>query len=372
MVKEYVCCANARCPAYPGSSKKSWRFVKSSTAPDACTFCNTPFRLPAAAVNDSGGWHQRDAKGRARPAPSPAPAVEKKVVKFKDNQDPKELSDEALEAAFRKRFPNFLDTREDIAAELFPKKEKSRQELLMDGFDNVDKAQRLKDGAARTYQQMSTKYDRLCQELVDYQAKLVEQKAKLDQTTKDLDSANEELIQVQAQEVSGFAAATASQSVTAIPATPSVSISGIKQLADSYAPHAHVAAFLGSIPELQSLTQPDAAKVCQAVAQHYKGQLSIFANELRPDPPPPPPHPPHPAPDQSMGQAAVKRDREDDVEEMEVHTSQLFELGASQGSGDTAGAADNELLRQKAQAFARQALEQSASRPDAAEGQSPP
>ena len=74
---EWIICRAAKCPAYPGTNLKSWRYI--SHGPDSCKFCKTPFRVPIPSdVGKSqdksgkgkgtggGGWKKQDSKGRTR------------------------------------------------------------------------------------------------------------------------------------------------------------------------------------------------------------------------------------------------------------------------------------------------------------------
>ena len=44
MDEEYIICQYAKCSAYPGTNKKSWRYKAHGR--DNCKFCHTPFRIP--------------------------------------------------------------------------------------------------------------------------------------------------------------------------------------------------------------------------------------------------------------------------------------------------------------------------------------
>ena len=287
----YVICKNPRCNAYPGTNKCSWRFV--SKGPEACVYCDTPFRVPTAGAlkgDDTGGkkgWMQQNSKGRSRPVGQP-------TQEHQETPKPKEgprVPREVLEAAMREEL--IKSDHQDLADSLFPEKPKSRQEMVKEGFSKVDKATAEFDHLTKVCSNMEVKYDKLCEELIDYQGRVQDHQDRLKAAKLALEQANLELIQLRAKE------SVAEES--ALPTTPVIAISGVKGVVDSYEPMQSVAQTLGSLPELMSLPADQAARVGQVVSELFKQQLADFYSKLvplqlhKPAPPPPPstPAPPH-------------------------------------------------------------------------------
>ena len=370
---EWIICNNSKCTAYPvGSGLKSWRYI--SHGPDSCKFCDTPFRLPvrkglAGAQPGEGSWWKKDGKGRSRPAGDPVSSA-----KNEKPPAPAAVSDDAFEALFRARFPDFFAQRTDLEQELFPKKPKSPKELLNEGFAAVEKAQSQEAHLEKICNQMEEKYDRLCTELMDYQGKLREHQRLLGNAKDEVSKASEELARRRAADDADNAAQAPP---TAVPSTPVVSVSGVRSLAQSCNPLRDVTEILAHLPVVSKLSADEAASIGSAMSDLFRNklldefcsQISTAAAPAFPSPSPPPPPPPVDgavctgAPQSAAvgaGDAAMvgqfKRGRED-FDGEDPFSSQMSiqeETGAGLESGAPSGSSD---LRARAEAAAQAAMQ---------------
>ena len=251
----YLVCMNPKCTKKGGYS---WRPM--DKGPDNCEFCKAPFRVHKSQVSQANSaqdaWKKQNSKGRVRPAESSSPPAGAEPV-------PKVPIDE-LEAQFRKRI---ADTNEQVPDgffdRLFPKKPKTSQELAMECFEAVEKAEAELQHHTKVAFEMETKYDRLCQELVDYQQKVAEQVSRLEVAKAKVQEANRELVKLKARDPPPQA--------SEIP-IPSIGPK-VKQAAQNFNPTMVIAQTLAKLPAMNKLEADEANTLGTAMVDVFKQLL---------------------------------------------------------------------------------------------------
>ena len=222
--REYVTCKCPTCPAYPGTSMRSWRPIhKLLQGTQYCTFCDTPFRLPASYLSSfsaeakggasagkgkgkggkrkggkrvsfeeqgggaadagwdhAGDWYVQDSKGRSKPT-------------FQIDAD-----DCLKELAEAKLLENVQDEQERIRIRtlLFPvkpEKPKTEGDILKEALTRIEKANAQSIHAAKQLEDMEKSYRDRCEALMEYKGRVDTQKAVLTAAQEELQVAQKAL-----------------------------------------------------------------------------------------------------------------------------------------------------------------------------------
>ena len=222
--REYVTCKCPTCPAYPGTSMRSWRPIhKLLQGTQYCTFCDTPFRLPASYLSSfsaeakggasagkgkgkggkrkggkrvsfeeqgggaadagwdhAGDWYVQDSKGRSKPT-------------FQIDAD-----DCLKELAEAKLLENVQDEQERIRIRtlLFPvkpEKPKTEGDILKEALTRIEKANAQAIHAGKQLEVMEKSYRDRCEALMEYKGRVDTQKAVLTAAQEELQVAQKAL-----------------------------------------------------------------------------------------------------------------------------------------------------------------------------------
>ena len=185
MARLYTTCKNPRCcgTQYGGVS---WRWLDSGEP--KCRHCGWHFDLTVFNIRKKQAAEEKQKRassgtGSARPEP--------------------QISDERILAILKSRFADDEDKQAQIAA-LIPPKEKSPQEQCKAAFQEHQTAQARHAHEAKKLQEMQSKYNRLCGEVLQYQAKIQEQREKADAAKQEMVSSESHLAELTSSNSSPF------------------------------------------------------------------------------------------------------------------------------------------------------------------------
>ena len=372
MVEQYITCKNPKCTGLKGGGY-SWRPLNSG--PDKCPKCNVPFRASKsqASIQYHGptDWKVQNSKGRPRPAVSGPP--QKPILKRTRFEDSKpEVED--FETLLRKKFEEANEVPpEGLFDKFFPKKPKTPQEVTADCFEAVKKAESELEQCSKKTFDMEAKYDRLCQELVDYEVKVAEQVSKLQAAKQQLQDANQELVRLKAKDPPPQA--------SEIP-LPSIA-QKVKEAAQAFDPTRIIAEELKKLPVMSKLDDTEAHSIgstmVNAVRQILLTDVCGFidrtvtqpaADEVEQQPDPSRPSPPPPtAATADAAEMDWKKDNKRGISELDDAEAFDTEAGNSQigvnddlgdfsgGQGPVDDAEKRTRLRTKAADMARSSLD---------------
>ena len=206
---EYVVCGNPKCRPHGPKGHLSWRRI--SRGPDACIYCNTPFRCPVSkSPGGSGGkggggdagWSYKDGKGRTRPLVQARSADDDEVAIAKALRNLCKGDDNKLTAA-------------ELALQtICPPKPKSEDEIFKEAKGVVEKALQAKHHQAKVAEDMRRKYQKDCIALVEYKKGLDQQLENLREADAKLNQARQQLLEIQSVQLNRTAVA---QGATVVP-----------------------------------------------------------------------------------------------------------------------------------------------------------
>ena len=199
---EYIVCGNAKCRPNGPNGHLSWRRV--SRGPDACVYCNTPFRIPISKHSPGGsggkggggkaGWSYKDGKGRTRPI----------------KEDTVESDEDAVAKALRylcKGDDNKLSVAEAAIQSICPPRPKSDDEVFKEAKGDLEKALQAKQHQAKVAEDMRRRYEKDCIALVEYKKGLDQQMENLREADATLSKARQQLMEIQSVQLSQTAVA---------------------------------------------------------------------------------------------------------------------------------------------------------------------
>ena len=275
--EEYVCCRNPRCKPFEHPRHKSWRYV--SHGPDACKFCDTPFRVPLRAAGD--GWSKYNSKGRVVPADAGSAnaggggtgGVDHKGGK-KQKVDPApsppkgEADDDAFAKLCREKFKDD-PAKLSLVEAAFPAKPKSEADCLKEALAMVEKAQAAQNHIQGICEKMQTAYLKKAEDLLEYRGRVQQHEQKLDEAKSNFQAAKDELALLQAKQA--HVGATAQFTTSADPF----------QLLASYNPVQGIVDSMSAVEGFDKVPLPVATAIQSNIEEMVKNHLNQFASALR-------------------------------------------------------------------------------------------
>ena len=275
----WVVCKNPKCKPYSNPNQKCWRFE--SHGPDACKFCDTPFRVPMRAGGGgggNGGWKKHNSKGRVRDYYEPEVLEDaKKAGNGKGfsnakptGKPPKEDEDEddVSRAKLLERFkddPTKLQQIHDMFPEK-PKKPKTESECLKEAMAAAEKAQSWAQHLSHVCSQMQTSYLKQSEDLLEYKGRLLAHQAQRDEAAVACKLAKSQLAEIKAKQASAEG--------------PFMAVGDPNAIVASYNPNEGVAFGMAEIEGFNQVPPDLAEKLQRGMQELFKEHLGHFAKKL--------------------------------------------------------------------------------------------